>query len=130
MPRHKQYGIAAHTTSLAPVKSVSTWLRLLIPALTIAVAAALLAGCGGSTEGLLGGELYDKSCAGCHGSDGLRGIQIGAGSPAVDLTDDQLSGAIAVGPGSMPGFPRLTPEQLDSLVVFIRELQAGTPGGG
>lgn len=109
------------------MKSVFPSSRLLIPALTIVVAGALLAGCGGSTEGLLGEELYDKSCAGCHGSDGLRGTQIGAGSPTVDLTDNQISGAIAVGPGSMPGFPRLTPEQLDSLVVYIRELQAGTP---
>jgi mono/diheme cytochrome c family protein len=89
----------------------------------------MLAGCGGSTEGLLGQDLYSKSCEGCHGADGLRGTQIGAGSPSVELTDQQIRGAIAVGPGSMPGFPRLTSEQLDSLVDFVRELQTGGDGG-
>lgn len=100
--------------------------RILVTA-TVA-AGALLAGCSGSTEGLLGQELYNKSCAGCHGEDGLRAAQIGAGSPSVELTDEQLRGAIAVGPGSMPGFPRLSREQLDSLVDYIRELQAGSGG--
>lgn len=90
---------------------------------------AMLAGCAGSTEGLLGEELYNKSCEGCHGADGLRGTQIGAGSASVELTDQQIRGAISVGPGSMPGFPRLTSEQLDSLVAFVRELQAGGAGG-
>ena len=104
--------------------------KLLILVAVILAAATLLAGCAGSTEGLLGRELYNKSCAGCHGEDGLRAAQIGAGSAAVELTDDQIRGAIQVGPGSMPGFPRLSSEQLDSLVVFVRELQAGTPDGG
>jgi mono/diheme cytochrome c family protein len=104
--------------------------RFLIPAATIVVTAILLAGCSGSTEGLLGRELYNKSCEACHGEDGLRGTQIGAGSDAVELTDEQIRGAIEVGPGSMPGFPRLSPEQLDSLVVLVRELQAGGPDGG
>ncbi len=90
---------------------------------------ALVAGCAGSTEGLLGQELYNKSCEACHGEDGLRGTQIGAGSAAAELTDRQIRGAISVGPGSMPGFPRLTSEQLDSLVEYVRELQAGSDGG-
>ena len=106
------------------MKSAVSRTRLLVTATV--VAGALLAGCSGSTEGLLGRDLYNKSCQGCHGEDGLRATQIGAGSPSVELTDEQLRGAIAVGPGSMPGFPRLSREQLDSLVTFVRELQAGS----
>ena len=104
----------------------SSFARTKLRLAAIVAVGALLAGCGGSTEGLLGQELYNKSCAGCHGEDGLRAAQIGVGSPSVELTDDQLRGAIAVGPGSMPGFPRLSREQLDSLVDYIRELQAGS----
>jgi len=111
------------------MKSAFPLSRLPVLAASIIALGALLAGCSGSTEGLLGQELYNKSCEACHGADGLRGTQIGAGSAAVDLTDNQIRGAIQVGPGSMPGFPRLTPEQLDSLVVFVRELQAGGSGG-
>ena len=106
------------------MKAVFSLTRLL-PATLLVVIASTLTGCAGSTEGLLGQDLYNKSCEACHGEDGLRGTQIGAGSAAVELTDEQIRGAISVGPGSMPGFPRLTSEQLDSLVVFVRELQAG-----
>ena len=111
------------------MKSVFPFTRLAVLATLIMLVGAMLAGCGGSTEGLLGEDLYNKSCGGCHGADGLRGTQIGAGSASVELSDQQIRGAIAVGPGSMPGFPRLTSEQLDSLVDFIRELQAGRDGG-
>ncbi len=90
-------------------------------------AAALLAATGcASTEGLLGADLYEQSCAGCHGADGGGGVgpAIGAGSNAENLTDEQIASVIVVGPGTMPGFARLTDEQLDSLVAFIRQLEA------
>jgi len=88
-------------------------------ALTLAATA-----CGGS-QGATGPDLYAESCAICHGdrAEGGIGPAIGPGSNSVDLTDDQLAGVITVGPGSMPGFPRLSDEQINSLVAYMRELQ-------
>lgn len=84
----------------------------------------LLGGCA-TTENLMGEDLYVRSCATCHGLDGDGGIglDIGAGSNTdLSLTDEQIAGVIAVGPGNMPGFSRLTPEQVNSLVVYVRSL--------
>jgi mono/diheme cytochrome c family protein len=83
------------------------------------------AGCGGSTEGLFGADLYEQACAACHGSDGAGGTgpAVGAGTNSVDLSDEQIAGVIVVGPGSMPAFSRFTDEQVDSLVAWIRDLQ-------
>jgi len=97
--------------------------------LTFAVVALLvLAACGEPTEGKFGEELYEVSCAHCHASDGSGTVAwppIGAGSDAVDLEDGQIRGVIRVGPGAMPAFPRLTDEQVDSLVEHVRLLQRG-----
>lgn len=92
--------------------------------LTVAIALALSA-CGGSTEGLMGQELYDRSCGSCHLADGagLAGPAVGPGSNSVNLTDDQLAAVIRVGPGTMPAFSRFSDEQVDSLVAYLRELQ-------
>ena len=84
----------------------------------------LLGGCAAS-EDLLGEDLYVRSCAACHALDGNGGIglNIGPGSNTdLNLTDEQIAGVITVGPGNMPGFPRLTPEQLSSLVAYVRSL--------
>ena len=94
------------------------------------VACALAAtACSGSVEGKSGGELYSQVCAVCHGADGSGSggrPPLNAGSPASELSDDQLRDVIAVGPGAMPSFGnRLTDEQIQSLVEHIRELQAG-----
>ena len=88
----------------------------------------LLVACGRSTEGRFGAELYEISCAGCHGDKG-EGAVLGpaVGTPgsnsALELNDDQIFGAIRVGPGTMPGNPYLTAEQIASLVHYLRELQ-------
>ncbi len=86
--------------------------------------AAGLSGCAGSS-GLMGQELYEQSCASCHGGLGGGGVgpALDAGSNAESLTDEQIAGAIEVGPGTMPGFGQLTDAQVDSLVEFIRSLQ-------
>ena len=83
----------------------------------------VLVGCAQPSE-LFGEELYLRSCAACHGIDGNGGIglDIGAGSNTdLNLADEQIAGVIIVGPGNMPGFPRLTSEQVASLVTYVRE---------
>ncbi len=92
----------------------------------LACAALLLASCGSSSEGLVGRDLFDHSCARCHGEEGggsSLAPAIGPDSRAVGLRDDQIARVIEVGPGAMPSFGRFTPEQIDSLVVLIRSLQ-------
>jgi mono/diheme cytochrome c family protein len=83
------------------------------------------AGCAGSDEDLFGRDLYERACAACHGIDGGGGIgqAINGGTNTdLNLTDEQIAGVITVGPGNMPGFPRFTPEQVDSLVDYVRSL--------
>ena len=85
----------------------------------------LLTGCATQGENLFGEDLYLRSCAACHGisGDGGLGLDIGPGSNTdIALTDEQIAGVIRVGPGNMPGFPRLTTEQIDSLVLYVRSL--------
>jgi mono/diheme cytochrome c family protein len=99
------------------------------PLLTVLVLCALVvSACGRTTKGKTGAELYEVSCAGCHGSVGegnILGPAIGTpDSPsALDLDDEQIFGAIRVGPGSMPGNPLLTDSQINSLVELVRALQ-------
>ena len=91
---------------------------------TALLALVLLGGCAPS-EDLLGEDLYVRSCAACHALDGNGGIglDIGPGSNTdLNLTDEQIAGVITVGPGNMLGFPRLTPEQLSTLVTYVRSL--------
>lgn len=90
-------------------------------------AALVLGACGGSTRGLVGEELYEQSCASCHGSagEGASGPALGPGSNSESLTDEQIAGSITVGPGAMPGFSRLSDAQVDSLVAYVRVLQTG-----
>jgi len=85
----------------------------------------LLSGCTDPTKNLMSEELYVHSCATCHGLEGEGGIgvEIASGSnTAENLSDEQIAGVITVGPGNMPGFSRLTPEQVDSLVRYVRSL--------
>lgn len=102
--------------------------RFALPVLFLVLTAV---GCGNSTDGKFGAELYDFSCSGCHGGRGQGGVLgpalAGEGAPALDLTDEQIFGATRIGPGSMPGNPRLSDDQITSLVAFIRDLQRPSP---
>ena len=85
----------------------------------------LIAGCAGSDEDLFGKDLYDRSCVACHGADGGGGIAVAINKGSntdLNLSDEQIAGVITVGPGNMPAFSRLTPQQVDSLVVYVRSL--------
>ena len=89
------------------------------------LALGVLGGCTASNEYLVGEELYERSCVACHGVDGEGGIgsDIGGGSNTdLNLSDDQIAGVITIGPGNMPAFSRLTTEQVDSLVRYVRGL--------
>ena len=92
----------------------------------IMIMAVVLTGCGESSEGEYGEDLYGTTCAHCHGSDLAGGVgpPLGAGSNAASLSDEQIAGVISVGPGAMPAFAnRLIEEQVDSLVDYLREQQ-------
>ncbi len=98
-------------------------------ALWIAALSVLASSCAGSTDGLLGQELFEQTCAVCHG-DVAQGTgnrpALNAGSNASTLTDDQIRGVISVGPGAMPSFAsRLSEQQVDSLIAYLRQLQDG-----
>lgn len=112
---------------------VSRHRRFRLRALTLLAGASLFLGaCSADTTGKFGQELYEQTCAVCHGADGAGTTgrpAIGAGSDAVELTDDQIRGVMDVGPGAMPSFRRLTPEQIDSLIEYVRVLQ-GNPSTG
>lgn len=91
----------------------------------MSLALLLLGGCAGDNPNLVGEPLYEQSCAVCHDVNGGGGIglDIGPGSNTdLNLTDEQIAGVIRVGPGNMPGFSRLTEEQVQSLVTFVRGL--------
>lgn len=99
-------------------------------AVFVIVSSLLLAGCGRSTNDKFGQELYEISCARCHGDrgqGGLVGPAIGTSGSraALEFEDSQIFGAIEVGPGSMPGNPFLTEAQITSLVDYLRALQRG-----
>lgn len=87
----------------------------------------VLGACSGPSSDTVGQELYEQACAVCHGSagQGTPGREpIGVGSGAVQLSDEQIRSVMEVGPGAMPSFRRLTDEQLDSLVLYVRQLQS------
>jgi len=112
--------------TVAPGGRLATLLPMTRRWALLACAAVLLSACGSSSEGLYGQELFIHSCAMCHGEDGggsSMAPAIGPGSNAATLRDDQIEGVIEVGPGAMPSFRRLTPEQIDSLVAYVRTLQ-------
>lgn len=78
-----------------------------------------------------GRNLYNSSCAGCHGLDGHgsdKAVNIGAGSEVQHLSDSQISGIISNGvPGTgMPAFHTLTTPQVRALVSYVRSLQGRT----
>ena len=73
--------------------------------------------------GIDGGELYGKSCAGCHGGDGSGGIGPRlAGSVVAKFPDPAAQIAVVTdGRRGMPAFEtRLTAEEIAAIVEYTR----------
>ena len=86
-------------------------------------------------------ELYANECKRCHQEDGRGGVFEEPGlkpfkvpslreGHALEHTDAQLARQISNGGDWMPAYKgRLTPEQIDQLVAFVRkEFQGRAPG--
>ncbi|MCY1044368.1 cytochrome c [Corallococcus sp. bb12-1] len=82
-------------------------------------------------------ELWGKSCKSCHGPDGRAQTRLGQKEAIVDMsqaawqkaeTDAELRAVIANGSSrntKMKAYKdRLTPEQMDALVRYIRTFKA------
>lgn len=76
-----------------------------------------------------GEEIYAQLCSRCHGADlegGVSGPPLGPGSNSAEESDEFLEFTILNGRGRMPSFSStLDDPQLDRLVAYIREVQAG-----
>ena len=74
--------------------------------------------------------LFKSKCAVCHGPDGTASTTMGKNlgiksykSPDVQKQSEaDLKNTIVNGKGKMPSYKTLTPEQVDGLVKYIREL--------
>jgi ubiquinol-cytochrome c reductase cytochrome c subunit len=69
-----------------------------------------------------GGELFRLNCAACHVASGA-GAPIGGGRVAPNVlraTPTELVEAIIVGPGSMPVFSELEPDELNDIAAYVQ----------
>lgn len=72
-----------------------------------------------------GGTLYRLNCAACHVASGA-GASIGSNRRAPNLLDAspvEVGEAILVGPGAMPVFESLTPDDIDDIAAYIEHLR-------
>lgn len=72
-----------------------------------------------------GARIFQINCAACHVSSG-SGANIGGPYEAPNLheaTATQVAEAIIVGPGPMPVFADLTPEEINDVAAYVEELQ-------
>jgi cytochrome c6 len=104
--------------------------RISVPAFAILAAFAMVLALPSSMRAQDGATLYKSKCAACHGADGT-GSSMGKKMGAQDFTsadvqkmsDTELAGIIANGKGKMPAYKSLTPDQVKSLVAYIRTLK-------
>lgn len=77
-------------------------------------------------------QLYSDNCAICHGTDGKgtdRGSAIATLPNVISKSDAELLGVLHNGTsGGMPAFPQFTDQEAQTLVKFLRRLQALTEG--
>ena len=72
-----------------------------------------------------GAQIYQSSCAVCHGPDGEGGVgpELGGGAAVAAFPDvaDQVA-VVANGRGAMPSFNRtLTPQEIEAVVEYTRK---------
>ena len=98
--------------------------RIAVLALLVGVVAACSSP---PPETATGPELYSELCSSCHGVglEGDVGPPLGVGSPSATLPDSYLVTSIRRGIGTMPSFDHLSEDQVNRLVAFLREIQAG-----
>ena len=83
------------------------------------------------TSSAVGKNVFNSSCAGCHGLDGRgsdKAVNISSTARTRHLSDAELLGIILNGvPGTgMPGFRTLTSSQVHAVVAYLRSLQGKT----
>jgi cytochrome c6 len=73
--------------------------------------------------------LFKSKCVMCHGPDGAGsamgqklGVKSYKSAAVQKQSDADLKNAITNGKGKMPAYKSLTPEQVDGLVKYVREL--------
>lgn len=82
----------------------------------------------------LGQKVYGGNCVGCHGVDGSGGIgsRLKPNAFVADGTDAAVREVVADGRAgtAMPNWSgRLSPEEIDAVVVLLRSWQAPAPAG-
>ena len=72
-----------------------------------------------------GAQIYQASCAVCHGQDGEGGVgpELGGGAAVAAFPDEaEQVTVVANGRGAMPSFDRtLTPQEIEAVVEYTRK---------
>lgn len=73
-----------------------------------------------------GSELYSATCAGCHGADGVGGLDVG-GTPSANLTervpaldDEALTNAISAGVGTAMPSQYTDTQDIADVIAYLR----------
>ncbi len=78
----------------------------------------------GQNEPLSGKSLFEKKCAKCHGTDGMKGRWGARNLQTSTLNNDELFTMIANGKGFMPAWrKKITPAQIRTIIEFIKTLR-------
>jgi cytochrome c6 len=99
---------------------------------SLVVLAAVFARSTGTFAADASADLYKSKCAACHGAEGKGDTAVGKTMKVKDLaldevqkqSDADLATIIEKGKNPMPGYEgKLTKEQIDGLVKYIRSLK-------